>query len=248
MDLLRAVISVRFVWTVLFIFVVMEISSYGYIDPRAHVDVFYLLGGAIGASGSSIFLFCIAPIMPFGTAFATDVEDKAYPFWVVRTGISGYSSSKFVAAALSGFLSIAAGIGLFTLIMSFFFPFFIQINSGNPYVVLLETNQPGAYLVLIMIHFGLSGTLFAGGAMAVSAYIPNKFSVVAIPVVVFWVLMRVTSIPGIPEILQIGIIVQAFTGTTPWAAMLNKLVPTLLILIALFGLFRSKIRRRMLNT
>lgn len=247
MDLVRAVVSGRFAWTLLFLFAVMVISSYGHWDAPDG-DVLYMLAGALKTSGSSIFLFCIAPILPFGTAFATELEDKAYPFWIVRTGVSRYSFCKFLAAALSGFLSIAIGIGLFALILSAFFPFFTQISSGDPYVVLLDQNRPGAYLLLQMIHYGLSGALFAGGAMAVSAYIPNKFSVVAIPVVVFWVLMRLTSLTGIPGYLQIGTIVQNISGATPGAAMLNKLVPTLLILIIQFYFFRSKTRRRMLST
>lgn len=137
-DLYRALLSLNFILSIIFIMFVMLISCFGFITNTS--DAISLLGHALTGSGSALFILCIAPILPYGMSFAADLEDKAVPFWVIRTGKTDYAISKFISSAIAGFLSVGTGIVVFVLVLSSFFPLFNSISAGDSYAVLLEYN------------------------------------------------------------------------------------------------------------
>lgn len=242
-DLYRALLSLYFIFSVIFILFVMLISCLGFISDTS--DVLYLLGHALTGSGSTLFILCIAPILPYGMSFASDMEDKASLFWVIRTGTIKYATSKFISSIIAGFLSVGISIVTFSLVMSIFFPLFIQISSGDSYTALLASNMPVMYILAIAVHYSLSAVLFAGGAVAVSAFIPNKFTVVAVPIVIYFVLMRITDLASIPIFLKASYLVQSiYPNVSPSVALYYKLIPVAGLLSFLLIVTVKQIKKR----
>lgn len=232
-DLYRALISLNLVISAVFIIFVMYISCSGFIKETS--DVLYLFGNALTGSGSILFILCIAPILPYGMSFVEDVEDKALTFWVIRSGIEKYSISKFLSSVIAGFLSVATGMIVFTLIMSIFFPLFNgNLHTGDSYRILLENNQPWIYVLVCTVHYSLSGALFAGAAVTLSAFIPNKFSTMAAPIVIYFVLMRLTAYAPIPDFLKPHSLVEGIQdAVSPATTFLYKLIP----IVGILGIF-----------
>lgn len=242
-DLNRGLLSRNFAASALFIVFVMLISCSGFITNTS--DVVYLLGHALTGSGSNLFILCIAPIMPYGMAFASDVEDKALPFWLIRAGTVKYAACKFVAAVIGGFFAVSMGIFIFLLGISFFFPLFWGTAPGDSYGILLTGNRAVSYLFLVTIHNALSGALFAGAAMTVSAFIPNKFTVLAAPIAVYFVLMRLTTHAAIPAFIKPDFLVQRiYPDVSPLTAFLYKLIPIACVLCVLLSITIKRIRKR----
>jgi len=243
-DLYRALLSLNFILSIIFIMFVMLISCFGFITNTS--DAISLLGHALTGSGSALFILCIAPILPYGMSFAADLEDKAVPFWVIRTGKTDYAISKFISSAIAGFLSVGTGIVVFVLVLSSFFPLFNSISAGDSYAVLLEYNKPVMYVFAIAAHYSLSAVLFAGGAIAVSALIPNKLTVMAAPIVIYFVLMRLTDLAPIPMFLKASFLVQGiYPGVDPLTAFLYKLIPVVGISGILLTLTIRQIKKRL---
>lgn len=242
-DLRRAILSQNFMISMLFIILVMLISCSGFISDQS--DVLYLLVNALTGSGSFMFILCIAPIFPYGISFVSDMEDKAFSFWIIRTGVKKYGISKFITSVIAGFLTVGAGIYFFSLIMSIFFPLFTDIPSGDTYTMLLKDNKPWIYILATAIHYSLSGALFAGLAMAVSAFIPNKFSVIITPIVIYFLTLRVTAQFSLPAFLKPNILVQGvYYCDSIIAAFLYKLIPVLIILVFLLYVTVRQIEKR----
>lgn len=246
-DLSRALFSFNFLAMIILIMVVMFISSFGFMTESS--DVVGLLSHALTGSGSNLFIYCIAPVIPYGMAFAIDVEEKVSPFWIIRTGTNPYASSKFLAAVLAGFLLVAISIIAFSLGMSLFFPLFVDVSAGDSYSMLLVNHQPILYVIAIATHYGLSAVLFAGGGLAISTFIPNKFSTVALPIVIYFVYLRSTGFAALPTFLDPTILVQSiYPNVTPLAAFLYKLVPVSIILAILFVITVKQITKKVGTT
>jgi hypothetical protein len=242
-DLYRALLSLNFIISIIFIIFVMFISSSGFITNTS--DVIYILGHALTGSGSTLFILCIAPILPYGMSFASDLVDKASPFWIIRAGTKRYAASKFISSVIAGFFSVGISIVSFTLILSISFPLFNEISSGDSYAALLENNKAGMYILAITVHYSLSAALFAGAAVVVSAFIPNKFSVIAAPIVIYFVFMRLTDLASIPDFLKAGNLVQSiYPDVSPSAAFLYKLIPVVGILSILLRITVNQIKKR----
>lgn len=242
-DLNRGLLSHNFAASTLFIVFVMLISCSGFITNTS--DVVYLFGHALTGSGSNLFILCIAPIMPYGMAFASDAEDKVLPFWLIRAGTVKYAACKFIAAVIGGFFAVSVGIFIFLLGMSFFFPLFLGTVPGDSYGILLTRNRTVSYLFFVTIHSALSGALFAGAAIAVSAFIPNKFTVLAAPIVVYFVLMRLTTHAAIPAFLKADFLVQGiYPDVSPLTAFLYKLIPIAFVLCVFLRITIKRIKKR----
>jgi len=244
MDLYRALLSLNFVISIIFTMFVMFISCSGYISNTS--NVLELLGKALTGSGSTLFILCIAPILPYAMSFASDLEDKALPFWIIRTGTRKYAISKFSSSVVAGFLSVTSSMVIFSLIMSIFFPLFDgKINSGSSYATLLEENQPWIYILVLTAHYSLSGALFAGTALTISTFVPNKFSTMASPIVIYFVLMRLTTQASLPNFLEPSFLVEGiYSDVSPAAAFLHKLIPVVGILGMLLYVTIKQIKKR----
>lgn len=244
-DLKRALLSFSFMASVGSILLIMFVSSSGFMS-YAMIDVVHLIEHALTGSGSTFFILAIAPILPYGMSIALDIEEKVSPFWIIRSGTKKYAVSKFLSAIIAGFLSVMVSIIGFSLILSLFFPLLNVVSVGSSYATLLENNFPIRYILVIAFHYSLSGGLFAGGAIVISTFIPNKFSVVAMPIVIYFVLVRLTDLAPIPHFLKVSVLVQdIYPNVSPLASFLYKLIPIIVILFLLGSVTVKQIHRRM---
>ena len=243
-DMYRALWSPKFITSVVSILFIMIISCSGFM--RDGIDVIYLLGNALSGSGALLFILCIAPILPYGLSLASDFEDKATTFWVIRTGTGKYVTCKFISSLIAGFLVVGISIVAFSFFLSMKFPVYNGSTIGdNPYVVLLINNNPINYIFIFAIHYSLSAALFAGAAITVSAFIPNKFSVMVVPLVLYFVMIRLTDFASIPKFLKVGFLVQGFyNNVSPFEAFLYKLIPVIIMLSILLFITIKQIKKR----
>lgn len=119
-DLYRALRSIYFYISVFTILIVMFISISGYMTDN--VDVVALLVHSFSNNGSTLFILCIAPILPYGMSFALDLEERTSPFWIIRTGTKTCATCKLLAATITGFIVVSLSIIIFSLSLWAFFP------------------------------------------------------------------------------------------------------------------------------
>lgn len=242
-DLKRAILSVRFLFCVVAIALVMLFSSSGVFLSAS--DSLGLLGFSLSGTGSIILILGILPLFPFSTNFSYEWEQKISRFWMIRTGITNYSLSKITVSAISGFLTTVLGFILFIFITLVKHPFFQHVSTGDAYAVLLENNQPIKYFFYFITHYSLTSALFAVVALWVSSYIPNPFVAVSVPFVLYFILHRFTTLLDIPLYLKAVVIVERiYDNGGPFATLLLKFI-TVVCLILFIGFATIKqIKRR----
>lgn len=240
----RAILSARFLASVCGVTLVLFLTSFGMISPLSDVLSVVMMSG----SGNVILVVGILPLIPFATTFASEWEECAASFWLVRSGVRNYAASKVITSALSGTLTTFAGILLYALILMIRLPLFTTITTGNAYEPLLEAAMPMHYLLYSAAHLSLSSALFAVAALWISTYIPNRFTALAAPAVLYFALYRLTRFWGLPPYLNLGTIVEGtYHAGSPLAAMLVKLVTvTILCLLMGYGTVRQ-IRKKVQN-
>ncbi|MCM8900176.1 hypothetical protein KVG29_02920 [Caldicoprobacter algeriensis] len=198
---------------------------------------------------ASLFLIAgILPLFPFATTFATEWQERAVRFWIVRTGIRSYSVSKVLVSAISGFLTAAVGMLVFVFALRTRLPLFVESTTGDPYEPLLLAGKPVQYLCYYITNYSLSAVLFAVAAMWVSTFIPNKFTAVTAPLVLYFVAHRATTGRGIPQYLRIVVLIEGMypTGSPHTSLLLNLGIVLILCLMMGYGTV-GQIRRRIQN-
>ncbi|WP_238187615.1 hypothetical protein [Paenibacillus sp. L3-i20] len=237
----RALFSGRFAISVVGVTLALFLTSYGMISPQSDVlSVVMLYGG-----GNLILIVGILPLLPFATTFASEWEERAASFWIVRSGVHCYAIAKVFVSAISGILVTFAGITLYALLLLTKLPFFTKSMTGDAYAPLLDANMPLLYFFSSAIHLSLSSALFAVAALWISAFIPNRFTAMAFPAVLYFVIFRLTNFWDIPEFLKLSKIVgETYHAGSPLASFLLKLgTVTVLCLLMGYGSVRQ-IRRR----
>ncbi|MCJ7840058.1 hypothetical protein MUB24_03850 [Lederbergia sp. NSJ-179] len=222
-DLKRGILSIPFLFSAFGVALAIFLSVSGQIGFTS--DVLSLLEVGISGSGSIFLIIGILPLIPFATSFASEWEQRATSFWIVRTGIRNYSVSKILISGLSGFLVSSVGMLLFMIIMRMKLPLFSNvISTGSPYVTLLENDMPIRYLIYFIAHFSLGSVLFAVAGLWISTYIPNKFVAIASPLVLYFVAHRLTTQLDIPQYLKaVGMVEQIYDAGSPLVTLLLKL-------------------------
>jgi hypothetical protein len=240
----RAIVSVRFLASVCGVILVLFLTSFGMISPLSDVLSVVMTSGG----GNTILVVGILPLIPFATTFASEWEERAVSFWIVRSGICNYAVSKVMVSAVSGSLATLAGILVYALLLLIKMPLFSRISTGDAYAPLLEAGRPVRYLLYSAAHLSLSSALFTVAALWISTYIPNRFTALAAPAVLYFALFRLTRFWDIPPYLQIGTIVEGtYHAGSPLASMLFKLgTVTLLCLLMGYGTV-VQIRRSVQN-
>ena len=228
----RAIFSWKFAASVCGVTLVLFLTSYRMIGIQPDVLSVVMFSG----SGNTILILAILPLLPFTTTFASEWEERATGFWIIRSGVRFYAVSKLLASALSGFLVTFTGILLYGLILLTRLPFFTRITTGDAYVPLLEAGKPVQYLLVSTAHLSLSSVLFAVAVLWISAYIPNRFTAIAAPAVLYFALYRLTRFWEIPPFLNVATLVEGtYHAGSPLASFLVKL-GTVTVLCVLMGI------------
>jgi hypothetical protein len=244
-DMKRACLSIRFLLCTLGVLLILLIASSGQIEYAP--DALYLFNIAVGGSGSIIMITAILPILVYATSFAIDWESHSTGFWMVRSGIDRYTISKYISAGFSGFLSTGFGMTLFILLMLLRFPLFEIITTGNAYELFLLNNQPVLYAVYFIVHYSLSAALMTAVAFWVSTLIPNRFTTIAAPLVIYFSLFRIIQQMALPLFLQPVYWVEGiYNAGTPSASLTVKVV-IVLVLFLLMGIASVKRVRKLVQ-
>lgn len=202
----RAVVSWRWLLCTLGVAAAQFFAVSGFLGDGS--SVVYLC--ALSLSGSSVILLVagVLPLLPFAMTFASDYTERADVFHILRASGYPYFICKYIVCMISGFLTTFCGMSLFACLLSIRYPLLVTVSSGDAYAVLLEAGKPLRYLLMFNMHTGLSAVLFCGAAALVAAYIPDKFTTIAAPVVIYVLLHRLTEETGLPNILKFGVLVE----------------------------------------
>ncbi|MBW4081238.1 hypothetical protein [Paenibacillus sp. S150] len=165
-----AIFSWHFLLSFISVTLVMLMTSLGMIGPQSDV----LSVAIISGSGNIPLIVGILPLIPFAITFASEWEERAVSFWIIRSGVRAYAISKVMMSACSGFLATFTGILLHTLLLWTQLPLYTNFQTGDAYAPLLDAEMPWLYLLSAAAHLSLSSALFAVAALWISAYIPNK--------------------------------------------------------------------------
>ena len=249
-DIKRAVISPLFLFSLLGMLAVLYTAGYPHIFMwyAELSDVNYILESSMFSTGTDTMLIQFLPLLPYATVWVKEYNENASSFWIIRTGVSKYVVSKYLAVLLSGMLAFILGILLFILPLSFHFPLYNEatIGGGDTYEIFLHNGQPFLYFLFFLLHYGLSAALFAGTCMWVSTLIPNRFAAFAGPAVLYLLLLRVTE--TLPPYLQAGMLLDAAYSTgNPITTLLFKAAWTVGLCLLMGAASVSMAKRRVQN-
>jgi len=212
-------------------------------------DILYgLTTGMQGSSGTPFAIVGILPLFVFSTTFAMEWQQRAINFWIIRVGTTKYAICKIIATAISAMLVTIVGFLLYGLILSFWLPLFSTFQTGNPFEPFLLAGRPMMYFIYFTLYFALGSALCAVCGLGVSTMIPDKFTTIASPLVIYIIMVRLTSSPTIPEYLQaINLVEGIYSGSTPFTTLFVKFV-VILVLCSLMGVgIVGNIKRRLNN-
>lgn len=244
-DIKRACLSIKLILCIIGVSLILFAASSGQIEFAS--DALYLLSIAVGGSGSIIMITGILPVFAYATTFANEWESHITGFWMVRSGVSNYTISKYLITGFTGFLATGLGMTLFLLIMLLFFPLFNTFTTGDAYESLLLNNQPVLYAVYFIIHYSLSAALMSATAFWVSTLIPNIYTTIAAPLVIYFTLHRIVGQMGLPHYLQpVNWIEGIYNAGSASTSLIVKII-TVLILCLLMGIASIKHVRRLVQ-
>lgn len=245
-NITQAIRSRGFIVSAVGTFLAVALGTTGI--PTDNADVIYLLGLSLNGSSSNILVICIFSILPFATSFASEWAEGSYRFWVIRTGLRVYTYAKIVVCAISGFIATFVGITIFLGTFSLLYPLFVSPYVSNSYSIFLENGQPQLYLLFFMTHISLSSSIFAVLALFVSSIFQDRFTTVAMPVVIYMAMLRLSELIDPPAFLNLSVFIEAiYNAGSPPKSILLKLTATIIVIIVLGGLTSMRIRKLVQN-
>lgn len=188
----------------------------------------------------SLILFAtpILAAIPYTTAFVDEVKSGYLKVYLTRTSVTEYLWGKSLGCALSGGLSLVAGMGA---AYGIFWLVFSPIEVYGEYAVASYAGD----ILLRMALFFLSGALWASAGLLFSAWTMNMYLGYATPFILYYVLV----------ILQERYFRSAFmlnprnylTMTGPWplegrSAALMLLVLTIFLQLLFYLTVQSELR------
>jgi hypothetical protein len=222
----RAVFSWFFLIGVCGVALMSWFTAFGMIGSQSDLLSVVIISG----SGNILLIVGILPVIPFAITFASEWEERAVSFWIIRSGVRRYAFNKVIVSALSGFMVTFVGILLHAFLLWTRLPLYTTFQTGDAYASLLKAGRPLQYLLFSAAHLSLSSSLFAVAALWISAYIPNRWTAIAAPIVLYFVLLRFTRNWNIPSFLKIGTIVEGtYHASSPLSALLFKLATVMLL-------------------
>jgi hypothetical protein len=228
-DLKRALLSWRFLLSTCGVCLIMLATVSGMLK-NSH-SVLYLTNISLQGSGTASLILCVLPVFAFSISFASQWEERSVSFWIVRSGAVRYTISKIIISAISGFLIIAVGVVLFTIILlPWNILYFSGESIGNSYETIMQQRYILGGYVLYISHFALSGALAAVCAMCVSIFFPNRFVAAASPVVLYYTLGRITANMNLKSFLSPTYWIESIYNTVSPITTLSIKFATVFIL------------------
>lgn len=199
-DLKRSVLSWKFFFSVICVTGMMFAAVKNMMNENG--SVWYYMCLSLEGSGAIFMAMCVLPVFPFGISFASEWEQRAHGFWMIRSGVRSYAYSKIIISFLSGFLVVFVGIGLFVLCTCTFAPMYFVEYIDSPYEYLIIQGQVGKGFLLYMCHQSLGGGLIAVCGMYISTLLPDPFVSATAPLVIYFTLLRLTGRLSLPPFMD----------------------------------------------
>ena len=162
---------------------------------------------AIDANGSYMVLLCLLPIFPYALVYVREWNERATPFWMIRTGVRPYMVAKLIVTAVSAFLAVFLGILLYACTQRLFLPWGSVGQGGIHY----DGDSVAICLLLTASYKGVSAMLVAVCALWVSLYISNVYAALIGPSILYWLALRLDTF-SLPPILSPTYWIQAYGG------------------------------------
>ncbi|MCD8120414.1 MAG: hypothetical protein LUE29_13225 [Lachnospiraceae bacterium] len=145
---------------------------------------------ATGAGYIFYLRFCMY-VIPYGCTFAEEFGQSAAKYRITRSSGRVYGAAKFATGILLTAAAIFAAEILFTLILkaqgvTYLLPQESEYDANYYLYKLVGEGHVGLFFLLLCFYKCLPGMFFAAMTMMLSAFIRNKFILVAMPVTLFF--------------------------------------------------------------
>lgn len=122
--------------------------------------------------------------LPFAGNFADEWTNSVTTNCVTRCGLKKYIISNAIVCFVSSTVLVFLGIMLFAWVYSFFIPVYIDVGNPNnpPYGVFLDAGLPFLTIAFEAFVFAASCGFWSITGMTVSAFFPNKYVAICVPV------------------------------------------------------------------
>lgn len=210
-----------------------------------YITMNYCLGGVFCSHLMPAFA-----ALPYAACYAMEEEGNFVIYKIARSGKRPYSAAKLLAATACGFLSQVLGILIFTLVLSAYVPLTTpqDILESQFYTFSSLMSKAGGvpFLAVIAYMAALSGALWAGAGLWVSAYLPNRYIALCAPILLKFLLSQAGKLLGLPFALRLDELLCLRGQIVSDNITLAVTTAAVLILILLMGWdFRRRIERRM---
>lgn len=154
-------------------------------------------------------IFVLFAAIPFSGAFFDEWKNNFSINVIGRGAKENYLGALYVTACLSAFVTVMAGLLLFSFVMSLVMPVHdVDVNEGysmaEPYGVFLQNGHPWLYLICRIYLCAMGAMLCVGIGVMASAIFPDAFAAIAFPFIGKYVLGWMTmNFPAALNINQI---------------------------------------------
>lgn len=253
-DLNRAFYSLRFLAAVVLVAIVCCINSFVTI-VNGSSSVCYDFSYAQLNEFTQILILPICAL-PGATLFCADWDNRYFRPLAFRTGLRPYGISKVLACAISAIGTDFVGKLIFFLFIAARFRIFMQAGykgeiqlcgEFGAFASLLKQQQYFLYFFFCELVIALTCAFFAVIALWISAVLSNMFVVIASPIIVSFLVDKISFNFGLPRWLNPIALQSGYSMGGVWQSLLYSFV-FFGVMLVLFGwLFMRKARWRIQN-
>lgn len=196
-------------------------------------------------------LIVLCSAFSYVTSFCNDWSCQFTKPVIIRSGINKYTLSKLITCFTTTFLVSFMGMTLFIVSLSLWYPLFpagdLAASVFPPFDSLAYSVFPAFYLLIQIAVFSMASATWSTVGLAVSAYIPNGFVAITVPVVASYILEEFTSI--FPPFLDLYFITRSSPVLNQGAFVSFLYFTFIFLIISAFAgyIFHNQVRRRIRN-
>jgi hypothetical protein len=226
---------------------IKQLLKPAYIGNDICVFYYYFFPVSYGGVYCKYFAAMLAAL-PYATAYSE--ERDMLPFVIARTGVVQNSISKMVCSAVSGGAALALGSAFFIIGLSSKMPLVTESrlfeSQWIPFYSLLNSGDGMWYFVVCIYLSFLTGFLWGGTAMYVSAYIRNELAVIAAPFVLSFLLVQINRLLRLGDNLRLDQLLSGRAWLGSCAATLLAATASVLVIWAVCALlFARKVKKEL---
>lgn len=241
-ELKRAILSKKFMFSVLFCITVQIISvlimiyhiDFNNVESLNNMCDRYMLWYFSTEIGC--FVVPLASCIPYSASLVEEKNTTFINFVSIRSHYSKYIKEKILSVFISGFLSIFISVGIFLILISFS-PY--QSRSINVVGFLSDIyyKSPNLYYAFYLIISSLLGGVFATIGLAVSVIIKNSLAATVIPSIYYFLMTYIFSSVGLvwfePASINCYFVRPTITGVHIFLQLIGYLLLAVLVIIKL---------------